>query len=334
MISASLKSSLSLIPDFTDRERVFRILRRRIAEEGFFDVLKTDDFSLFHEKLRDFSLQRFSPGLPVAVMAQVNVAGKVLRSAADAGSAEAERILHDIILGNISASMGISEKGWKGRTSNLKTVIRFSEDSGIIDGEKSFFTNGANSELLIILCFDPERNCFAAAAEKETEGIRTENFSLDFAAEATHCSAVFQNLRVPKERIFPLDYRKIGENLRLSELVSLCAVFAGFSEKLLSSADFPIDPERLEIFLFARQKLWDRIISISELKKTDPDIPLKDHFPFEMEDALSAFYSVFPEKGKEDIISKYPDLKIFHIQDTLNTVLYRRAGKKERRERT
>ncbi|HNF17300.1 MAG TPA: hypothetical protein PK453_26820 [Leptospiraceae bacterium] len=53
-----------------------------------------------------------------------------------------------------------------------------------------------------------------------------------------------------------------------------------------------------------------------------------------MEDALSAFYSVFPEKGKEDIISKYPDLKIFHIQDTLNTVLYRRAGKKERRERT
>ncbi|HNF17282.1 MAG TPA: hypothetical protein PK453_26730, partial [Leptospiraceae bacterium] len=277
MISASLKSSLSLIPDFTDREKVFRILRRRIAEEGFFNVLKTDDFSLFHEKLRDFSLQRFSPGLPVAVMAQVNVAGKILRTVSDSGSQEAERILNDIILGNISASMGISEKGWKGRTSNLKTVIRFSENFGIIDGEKSFFTNGANSELLIILCFDSDRNCFAAAVEKETEGLKTENFSLDFAAEATHCSAVFTELKVPKERIFSLDYRKIGENLRLSELVSLGAVFAGFSEKLISSADIPIDPERLEIFLFARQKLWDKIIYISELKKENPDLPMKDY---------------------------------------------------------
>lgn len=333
MISASLKSSLSLIPDFTDRERIFKILRRRIAEEGFFDVLKTDDFSLFHEKLRDFSLQRFSPGLPVAVMAEVNVAGKILRTASDSGNAEAEKILHDIILGNITASMGISEKGWKGRTSNLKTEIRFSEDLGILNGEKSFFTNGGNSEILIILCFDSERNCYAAAVDKEAEGLKTENFSLDFAAEATHCSAVFQDLKVSRERIFPLDYRKIGENLRLSELVSLGAVFVGFSEKLLVSADIPIDPEKLEEFLFSRQKLWDKIISVSELKRENPDVSLKDHFPFEMEDALNSFYAVFTDRKKEDIISKYPDLKIFHIQDTLNTVLYRRSGRKEHKER-
>jgi len=336
----NLKNYLNSIPENHNKEEIYREALPFLVEENFLQVIKTQsDYREFHQKLLDLSKLPHGIGLGVSLMAQVNIAGKVIQIASEQGIEKAKQILKDLVDGKTIISLGVSEPDWKGRLSNLKSTLTPTESGKyILNGEKSFFTNGYHSHFYLVVV-KLEKNYKVLILDKNKSGLAITKFSLPFAQEATHCKILFQNVTIDESEILNFDYSKYAENLRLSEMLSLSAVFCGYAlstlekirakEKLIAILkEDDTKQKKLLICKTLLELLRARILEISSEKDKNPNLELKGYFPYGTEIVAEKFYSILEDIfPKEEIEIYFHDKQLFLYRDMLNESYIRRSAR-------
>jgi hypothetical protein len=328
------KNFINQLSEPIPKEDIYKLCIPSLKKDNFFSVLNDNDYISFHKKLISIAGMEHGLGIGVSLMAQINIAGQVLRISSEAaGNKTASNLLINIIQGNATVSLGVSEPGWHGKIKNIQSKLTKTDDRYLLSGSKSFFTNGGNSSHFIVIAKSSEDDYKTIILTKDTAGLELENFSLDFAGEATHCRAKLNNIIVLEENILPINYQKHAEHLRFSEILSLSALFAGYGKYLLSTLAIETNPkDALLDELFELDQLFDfyiaRILEISKIKM-DGNYKLTDFYPYGIETMISKFYkSTANIRSKEEWEIKYPDIKLFNIQDFYMSMLVKKAKQK------
>lgn len=331
---------LNSIPENYNREEIYKDILPILVEEKFLDVIIGKiSFVEFHNKLMELAKLPHGIGIGVSLMAQVNIAGKVLKLSSDKENSLTTSLLNDLIAGKKIVSLGVSEPGWKGRLSNLKSTLTPTEDGKyLLNGEKSFFTNGYHSShYLVVVKF--EETYKVLLLDKNKSGLTITKFTLPFAVEATHCKILFQDVPIEKSEIIDFNYSDYAENLRLSEMLSLAAVFVGYAlstlEKIKENEELVYilkqDEEKQKKLLRIKillDLLKSRILEISDLKDRILDIELKNYFPYGVELVSEEFYLTLTEIFPTERINPYfYDKELFQYRDLLNESYIRRAAR-------
>jgi hypothetical protein len=184
-----------------------------------------------------------------------------------------------------------------------------------------------------------DQNYKVLLLDKEKPGLLITKFTLPFAVEATHCKIQFKDVEVDKSEILDFDYSKYAENLRLSEMLSLSAVFCGYAQGTLDKikinntlVDILKADETKQKKLLRCKTLLDlfqaRILEISGEKDNNSSLELKEYFPYGTELVSEEFYSILTEIfPKEEIEIYFLDKQLFQYRDMLNESYIRRAAK-------
>ncbi len=335
-----LSDYLISIPENFNKEDIYKEALPLLVEEKFLEVLIDKiTYKEFHSKLFELAKLPHGIGLGVSLMAQVNIAGKVLQVSSTLGNSPAIPILGELIQGKQIVSLGVSEPDWKGRLSNLKSTLIFQANGKyLLNGEKSFFTNGYHSNYYMVVV-KLHQTYKVLLLNKAKEGLLITKFTLPFAVEATHCKIQFQDVEVDRTEILDFDYSKYAENLRLSEMLSLSAVFCGYAQGTLEKiklnnklVDILKEDETKQKKLLRCKTLLDlfkaRILEISVAKDNYPGLELKEYFPYGTEFISEEFYSILSEIfPKEEIEIYFHDKQLFQYRDMLNESYIRRAAK-------
>ncbi len=334
-----LSDYLNSIPESYNKEEIYKEALPLLVEEKFLDVLaRKNTYKEFHKKLFELAKLPHGIGLGVSLMAQVNIAGTVLQVTAKSELA-VEKLLNDLVEGKQIVSLGVSEPDWKGRLSNLKsTLILQANGKYLLNGEKSFFTNGYHSNYYMVVV-KLDQNYKVLLLDKKKPGLLITKFTLPFAVEATHCKIQFQDVEVDNTEILDFDYSKFAENLRLSEMLSLSAVFCGYAQGTLEKiklnsklVDILTEDETKQKKLLRCKTLLDlfqaRILEISDEKDNNSDLELKEYFPYGTELVSEEFYTTLTEIfPKEEIEIYFDNKQLFQYRDMLNESYIRRAAK-------
>ena len=336
----NLEDYLNSIPKDHNEEDIYKEALPLLIKEGFLSVIKTQtDYRDFHSKLLTLAKLPHGIGLGVSLMAQVNIAGKVLQIAAELEISIAGQILNDLVEGKLIVSLGVSEPDWKGRLSNLKSTLT-PQTSGkyLLNGEKSFFTNGYHSDFFLVVV-KLDKNYKVLILNKNKPGLNITKFTLPFAVEATHCKIQFQDVEIDSSEILDFDYSKYAENLRLSEMLSLSAVFSGYAlstlEKIRTNETLirilKEDETKQKKLLRCKtllELLKARVLEISSEKDKNPNLELKEYFPYGTELVAEEFYLILEEIfPKEEIEIYFHDKQLFQYRDMLNESYIRRRAK-------
>ncbi|MCB1157104.1 MAG: hypothetical protein H7A25_09495 [Leptospiraceae bacterium] len=326
MKSPEKLQQLSSQPD----ETLYRELLPYLAEDGFFRVLEGGSFVEFHKKLSLLSEEERGTGIGLALMAQVNISGRILEMAKQAGSQKAAEVLQKIIEGKAICSTGVTEPGWKGRLKNLQSRI---SEAGDLNFQKGFLTNGYGADYFIIIAKDEKRQTYVPVLiPVDSSQMSIERIHTEFTPEATHCRARADKLKILEEDILPLEYEAHALEYRLSEILSLTAIFCGFGKKLLrklkENGELKLlsEEDKREVFYLHEhlQNLEARIWDISGRK--DKGVKMEEEFPFGLEATASVFFSGLDRIfGKEKVSSLSKDRSLFELKDPLNEILYRKA---------
>ena len=335
-----LNEYLHSLPEDYNKEEIYPNALPFLVEENFLDVLIGKiSYKEFHSKLIELAKLPHGIGLGVSLMAQINIAGRVLALSAEKENSPALATLKDLVKGKQIVSLGVSEPEWKGRLSNLKsTLILQSNGKYLLNGEKSFFTNGYHSsQYMVVVKLDQAYKVLIL--DKAKPGLLITKFSLPFAVEATHCKIQFKDVEIDSSEILDFDYSDYAENLRLSEMLSLSAVFVGNALEILERI------KTKEVFVTilkedeAKQKkllrckilldlLKARILEVSDYKDTNSNLELKDFFPYGTELVSEEFYSILSDTfPKEQIEPYFRDKQLFQYRDMLNESYIRRAAR-------
>ncbi len=335
-----LSDYLNSIPENFNKEEIYKEALPLLVEEKFLDVLTQKiTYKEFHSKLFELAKLPHGIGLGVSLMAQVNIAGKVLQVSSTLENSPAIPILRELVQGKQIVSLGVSEPDWKGRLSNLKsTLILQPSGKYLLNCEKSFFTNGYHSNYYLVVV-KLDQTYKVLLLDKAKEGMLITKFTLPFAAEATHCKIQFKDVEIDKTEILDFDYSKFAENLRLSEMLSLAAIFSGYAQGILDKiktnekfVEILKEDETKQKKLLRCKTLLDlfkaRILEISEAKDNYPNLQLKEYFPYGTELVSEEFYSILSEiLPKEEIEIYFHDKQLFQYRDMLNESYIRRAAK-------
>lgn len=310
-------------------EELYSKILPELASQNFFGVLNHSlTFKDFHKNLITLSAQDHGVGISVSVMAQVNIAGKVLQLLSEKYE-NAKFLLNDLVLGKKTISLGISEPNWKGKISNIKSEI---DPDLILNAEKSFFTNGGNStEFILVVKKKSELKLVILKKEEISEFV--ENFNLDFAKEATHSRIKLVNFQLQVNQIYDFNYREHGENLRLSEILSLNVIFIGYIRNLISKLKNEFkDFEEVKFYkiLFFLNLFENRILEINEKRDLGTDIELSEFYPFGLEFFMEEIYLMLEKVFPHELISKFDtEKKLFLLRDLHTEILIKKKSKKE-----
>jgi hypothetical protein len=325
--------------DLPENELYSRVLSL-LAEDGFFQILEDGNCLEFHKKIWKLASIPHGVGLSLGIIAQVAITGNLLKVSHRNGSEFSGKLLEEIQSGKTSVSVGISEKGWKGRISNIKTNLSYQDGTFFLNGEKSFCTNGNNAKYFLVLAKGIDTNYALIAIPKDRKEIKLHPFSLSFAREATHCSLSIEQLEIKKEWILPLDYTNWGERLRINEMFSLTYLLNGFLHSIIPKIiKFAMEKEvwegqstnhsRIFDFWYHLESHLAYMEKISLQRQSDYlTYPLETHFPFGIQTLVPQFLESW--EGiftKSDLISMYPDLELFFYQDDLNHYFLKKATK-------
>jgi hypothetical protein len=309
-----------------------------IVEDGYFSILSDGNFFEFHKKIQTLSKYPHGVGLSLAIMAQVNIAGSILKIASQNGSSIARDLLEKVQSGQAIVSCGISEKGWKGKLANLKTNLSEKNGKLFLKGEKSFFTNGKNSTHFLVLAKNENNENQIVVLKESLLGIRTFPFRLSFAIEATHCRMEIREQEIDSDWILPVDYSQLGEELRMGELLSLCAIFCGFVRRvrnhlfhILQTKDLVTNEWKDKLFEWnlLLEMFESRIERISQEKSESIHFSHLAFYPFGLELLNRKFLEVFGEYfSKEEILLQFPDMGLFLWDDPLHQFFYSKGQKR------
>ncbi|HNI88264.1 MAG TPA: hypothetical protein PKX55_08900, partial [Leptospiraceae bacterium] len=122
-----LKDYLSSIPKDYDPENIYKDVLPLLVEENLLTVINQSiSFKDFHKNLFELAKLPHGIGLGVSLMAQVNIAGRIIFLAAkNLNHPVYLKLLNGLTKGEYIISLGVSEPDWKGRLSNIKTNITF-----------------------------------------------------------------------------------------------------------------------------------------------------------------------------------------------------------------
>jgi alkylation response protein AidB-like acyl-CoA dehydrogenase len=147
--------------------------------------------------------------------------------------------LPELANGNITASIAISEPEAKAHPKYLKTSAVRKDDAYVINGEKSFLTNGSIADLYIVLAVtdtgDDNRKCFTSfIVPKDTKGLRiTREITFDFLKPSPHCEIALTHCTVPASNILGemgTAYLTMAKPLRDVEETCLMGLITGGME--------------------------------------------------------------------------------------------------------
>ncbi|MDX1958612.1 MAG: acyl-CoA dehydrogenase family protein [Leptospiraceae bacterium] len=332
MMLANFKNFLLGIDKNIEKEKVYGLALSSLAQDKMFEVLETRDFVTFHQRLMELSKLPHGLGLGVSLMAQINIAGGVLFHCKDK-SDTAKELFGKVINGDSTVSLGVSETGWKGRIRNIQTTLKQNGDDFLLEGSKAFFTNGGNSSHFIVIA-KSESNEFKTVLVPKDSNIEITKFSLDFAIEATHAKITFHDTIVKRDQILPISYEEHALDFRFSEILSLNCLFSGYGRNLLkeiftNNKDNLSERKNSELINLDTifQFFQDRLILLSKLKDNVEN--LESFYPFGSETVKTYFYETLSEiHPKDSLIEKYPDLKLFEMDDPMLQMLRKRDREK------
>lgn len=340
-----LRDKLSSFPKGEFRS-VYKSSLPEIAKAGLFSALNGEGFRSFHEKLVLLPCFPHGVGVGVGLMAQTNVAGKILRfvTGKEKGihpSPESlelgKQILDRLVNGYEILGLGVSEPGWMGKLTNLKsTASRTANGNIILTFHKGFVTNGADAAGFLVVARKEEGNFGVFYVPRNSEGLKLEEFHLDFAPEATHCKISAENLELPSHYEFVEDYSKFGADIHLSEMLSAAVLFCGTIRKIVS--DLSQGEESRERF-FVLGKLWDlsgllfgKCLEISDKKDKNPYYKIEEDHPYGYEAILDECLSLLKSIPNFDAQKEYPDLGLFSSIHPARSPVYVKNRLKQSRE--
>lgn len=245
----SLKKFLSSIPP-NEYRNVFKDSFPYLIEEGYLEALAGGSFEMFHQKIYQLGSYPRGIGLGIAVMAQTNVAGRILKFVSDGFLNEntihkilpkeeviqiGTKLLNDVSSGKNIVSMGVSETGWKGRISNILTNYRIENERIILSLSKSFLTNGANCSGFLIVARSTSDTFDVIYLPRDSHGLDLEIFDLEYAKEATHCRLKGNDLSLPLKNLIFLNYQNFAPEIHLSEMLSASALFCGYVDLIVKT---------------------------------------------------------------------------------------------------
>ena len=302
-------------------EEIFSVILPEITKINLFEVIENYQFLKFHTFLYELGKIPHGIGLGVAFMAQVNISGRILKLGSEKGHSLSSSLLKDVLNGKTSVSLGVSESGWKGRLSNIKSELKKEDDKFYLSGSKGFLTNGLNSGYYIIIA-RYEDSFVPVLVSSDSGDIQKTPFSMDFAKEATHCRLEFNNLPISKENILPLNYSEYGESMRFSELLSLSYIGLGYLEFLLHKYQGSYD--NFEGFEFQKKLDWflNFLHSVSQKKERDVNVDLEDDFPYGLEILVKEWKSLIRNLDFNEFLGENPDFKMFQFGEETTKIYY------------
>ncbi|ALO25653.1 MULTISPECIES: hypothetical protein [Leptospira] len=338
----NLKEFLSSIPS-NEYKTVFRDALPYLVEEGYFEAITGGSFETFHKKIHQLGSYPRGIGLGIAMMAQTNVAGRILKFVSDGFLNEnrtsqifqreetiaiGARLLKDISSGKDIISMGVSEPGWKGRISNIVTKYRIENNRIILSLSKSFLTNGANCSGFLIVAKSPSETFDVIYIARDSYGLELEVFDLEYAKEATHCRLKGNDLSLPLKNLFFFNYQSFAPEIHLSEMLSASALFCGYVDfilKTLLKEKKDVDPRIAGKIIDIQQLLYSKIIDISKKKDQDPNFRIEEIHPYGYETALDLIYSWLTDlvSGVE-LSNMFPDIGLFYSIHPGKTPIYQK----------
>ncbi|EMO63063.1 hypothetical protein LEP1GSC133_4103 [Leptospira borgpetersenii serovar Pomona str. 200901868] len=338
----NLKEFLSSIPS-NEYRTVFRDALPYLVEEGYFEAIAGGSFETFHKKIHQLGSYPRGIGLGIAMMAQTNVAGRILKFVSDGFLNEnrtsqifqreetiaiGARLLKDISSGKDIISMGVSEPGWKGRISNIVTKYRIENNRIILSLSKSFLTNGANCSGFLIVAKSPSETFDVIYITRDSYGLELEVFDLEYAKEATHCRLKGNDLSLPLKNLFFFNYQNFAPEIHLSEMLSASALFCGYVDFILKTllkekkdVDLRIAGKIIDI----QQLLYSKVLDISKKKDQDPNFRIEEIHPYGYETALDLIYSWLTDlvSGVE-LSNMFPDIGLFYSIHPGKTPIYQK----------
>ncbi|EKR64305.1 hypothetical protein LEP1GSC036_3426 [Leptospira weilii str. 2006001853] len=338
----NLKEFLSSIPS-DEYKTVFRDALPYLVEEGYFEAIAGGSFETFHKKIYQLGSYPRGIGLGIAMMAQTNVAGRVLKFVSDGFLNEngttrvfqreetisiGARLLKEISSGKDIISMGVSESGWKGRISNIATRYRIENNRIILSLSKSFLTNGANCSGFLIVAKSPSETFDVIYIARDSYGLELEVFDLEYAKEATHCRLKGNDLSLPLKNLFFFNYQNFAPEIHLSEMLSASALFCGYVDfilKTLLKEKKDVDPKIAGKIIDIQQLLYSKVIDISKKKDQDPNFRMEGIHPYGYETALDLIYSWLTDlvSGVE-LSNMFPDIGLFYSIHPGKTPIYQK----------
>jgi hypothetical protein len=296
-------------------EEIYPLVLENLVKINIFSVLQDNDFNNFHKKLYKIASYKHGIGIAVSCMAQVNIVGRILQIEKSQGNKRAGDLLNEIINGKSSISIGVSERGWGGRITKTKTSFQDMGGRLILNGEKSFLTNGANSSHYIIICKDQNEKFYSILLEKYRKGLKIKPFQLEYAREATHAIITFEDIEIVKEDFLILNYKDYSENLQLSELLSLCFIGCSYLTNVIQKNIYKIKkPISKEKILKNIDHFLAYIVYISGLKSKNPDLLLKEFFPYGFTIILDHWKKFILQYHTEtELMESYPDIALFDL---------------------
>ncbi|MBM9577183.1 acyl-CoA dehydrogenase [Leptospira sp. 201903070] len=339
----NLKEFLSSVPSEEYRS-VFRNALPYLVEEGYFDAILGGSFETFHKKIFTLGSYPRGIGIGIALMAQTNVAGKILKLVSEGITNETETqklpdrartieivkiLLQDVGTGKNIISMGVSESGWKGRISNITSSYTIEGNRILLNLTKSFLTNGANCSGFFVVAKSPQDTYDVIYVPLETPGLEVELFDLEYAKEATHCRLKGENLSFPPENLIFLNYQGYAPEIHLSEMLSASALFCGYVDlilkTLLREKRDNVDPRIAGKILDIQELLYSKILEISRKKDNDPSFRMEEVHPYGYETSLDLIYSWFTDcVSSVELTKMFPDIGLFYSIHPGKTPIYQK----------
>ena len=181
-----------------------------------------------------------------------------------------KRYLPGLIAGDLISSIGITEPGAGSDAQNIQTKAEDKGDHYLVNGSKTFITNGVYGDLIIaVVKTDPTAGSAGVSLliiEQKTEGVSSRKLK----KLGWHCSDTaelsFDNVKVPKENLIGEEGRGfyyLMNGLQLERLCAVPAVVTGCTKAIELSLQYMSEREAFGRTINKFQVLRHRVAQLS-----------------------------------------------------------------------
>jgi acyl-CoA dehydrogenase len=182
------------------------------------------------------------------------------------------------IEGNIISALGITEPGGGSDVASIKTAARKDGEHYILNGSKTFITNGVNADVIIVAAKTrPEpkhKNISLFIVETDWEGFSVGKKLKKLGWRSSDTGELFfDNVKVPKENLLGIEnegFKYIMEDFQLERII-MAIVCVALADKALEDT-IKYSKERIQFnkplaeFQVLRHKLADMAIDIEKAR--------------------------------------------------------------------
>lgn len=182
------------------------------------------------------------------------------------------------IEGNIISALGITEPGGGSDVASIKTTARKDGDHYILNGSKTFITNGVNADVVIVAAKTrPEpkhKNISLFIVETDWEGFSVGKKLKKLGWRSSDTGELFfDNVKVPKENLLGIEnegFKYIMEDFQLERII-MAIVCVALAEKALEDT-IKYSKERIQFnkplseFQVLRHKMAEMAIDIEKAR--------------------------------------------------------------------